>query len=65
MSWCEDQRMNWITETLEIFGFINRKHLMKKFQISNIQAAKDLAYYQKWNPEMMTYNLKNKRYEAS
>jgi hypothetical protein len=31
--WFEQQRMDWIAETLRIFGFINREHLMRKFGI--------------------------------
>lgn len=34
MAWAEDYRQEWIGETLRVFGFINRAHLMRKFGIS-------------------------------
>ena len=34
-------RQDWIDETLRIFGFIQRKHLERKFDISPQQATKD------------------------
>jgi hypothetical protein len=64
MTWCEQQRMDWITETLRVFGFINREHLQRKFGISQPQASKDLNRYAKRNPGAMRYNLSAKRYEA-
>lgn len=65
MAWCEDQRMHWITETLRVFGFINRDHLQRKFGISQPQASKDLNAYARANPKAMRYNLSAKRYEAA
>jgi hypothetical protein len=62
MNWCEAQRMEWIAETLRVFGYINREHLMRKFGISQPQASKDLAAYQRRYPDAMRYSLHEKRY---
>lgn len=63
MKWFENFRQDWIYETLEIFGFINREHLMKKFKISVAQASWDLALFQKNHPGIIAYNPSTKRYE--
>jgi DeoR/GlpR family transcriptional regulator of sugar metabolism len=60
--WFRQQRMDWIAETLRVFGFINREHLMKKFGISQPQASKDLTDYQRAHPGTVTYDLSAKRY---
>jgi DNA polymerase I-like protein with 3'-5' exonuclease and polymerase domains len=64
MHWFEQQRMEWITESLRVFGFINRAHLQKKFGISQPQASKDLQTYMRRFPHAMRYDLSAKRYEA-
>lgn len=64
MNWCEQQRMDWIAESLRVFGFINREHVMRKFRISQPQASKDLNTYMRRFPHAMQYNLSAKRYEA-
>ncbi len=65
MSWFGDQRQKWIAETLDIFGFINREHIMRKFGVSVPQASADLRDFQKQNPEAITYNKSAKRYEKA
>lgn len=62
--WAKRQRMEWIQETLRIFGFINREHLMRKFEISMPQAAKDFSDFQKIWPDAMEYDLSQKKYVA-
>ena len=64
MNWCEEQRQNFIAETLEVFGFINREHLMRKFGISQPQASLYLAAFRRDNPAAMTYDVSAKRYIA-
>lgn len=64
MTWFEQHRMDWIAETLRIFGFINREHLQLKFGISQPQASKDLNAFAERFPGRMRYNLSTKRYEA-
>jgi hypothetical protein len=56
--------MDWIAETLRIFGFINREHLMRKFGVSMPQASKDLNAFLRAHPTAMTYDLSGKRYVA-
>lgn len=62
-NWFQQQRMAWIRETVEIFGFINREHLTKKFGISQPQASIDLAYFMTHtSPKMIEYDASAKRY---
>lgn len=65
MRWFEEQRQAWIAEMLEIYGFIGREQLMKKFGISTAQCAIDFGEFQTANPGAMTYNLSSKRYEVA
>lgn len=64
MRWFEQHRQEWIAETLRVFGFIQRQHLMKKFGISTPQASADLQLFQKENPGVMEYDTRSKRYVA-
>lgn len=64
MNWFAQHRQDWIEDTLFVFGFINRDHLMRKFGVSVVQASKDLQAFQRMNPGAMTYNATTKRYEA-
>ena len=64
MRWFEQHRMEWIAETLRVFGFINREHLERKFGISTPQASYDLSEFQRLHPKAMTYNKSTKRYEV-
>jgi hypothetical protein len=61
-SWADDYRQNWIAETLRVFGFINRVHLMRKFDISTPQAANDFARFMRERPGAMTYDKSRKCY---
>lgn len=63
--WFEQHRMDWIAETLRVFGFINREHLQRKFYISTPQASADLAAFQRAHPSAMTYDSSAKRYVAN
>lgn len=65
MRWFENHRMEWIAETVTIFGFINREHLIRKFGISVPQASTDLNRFQRLNPKSISYNKSAKRYEAA
>mgnify|MGYP000868154754 CR=1 FL=1 len=62
MAWAEDYRQNWIAETIRVFGFINRTHLMRKFGISSQQASHDLGVFQTLRPGVMAYDKNAKRY---
>jgi hypothetical protein len=63
--WFEQQRLDWIAETLRVFGFINRGHLQRKFDISKPQASADLAAFMRAHPTAMTYDRSAKRYVAT
>lgn len=65
MRWFENHRMDWIAETLRVFRFINRSHLIRKFGISEPQASNDLRTFQGQHPKAMKYNVKTRRYEAA
>lgn len=63
--WFIRYRQEWIAETIRIFGFINRIHLERKFEVSTLQASHDLSLFQRENPGVIEYNRKTKRYEAT
>jgi len=63
-NWFAEKRIEWIAESLRIFGFINRTHLMLKFGISNAQAALDFKLFNARYPDAMTYDAGQKRYIA-
>lgn len=63
MNWFAEHRQQWIAETLYVFGFINREHIIRKFRVSVPQASMDLREFQKNNPGIVTYNKSVKRYE--
>lgn len=62
MRWFEQQRQEWIAETIDIFGFINREHIMRKFGVSMPQASIDLQTFQQENPHIIRYDASAKRY---
>lgn len=62
-SWFVRQRQEWIAETIEIFGFINREHIERKFGVSTPQASMDLRQFQTEHPGAIEYNRSSKRYE--
>lgn len=64
MSWFTVQRQSWILETVEIFGFINREHLVRKFGVSIPQASADIKLFIAENPGKIIYNATTKRYEV-
>ncbi len=62
LSWAVEQRLAWIKETVEIFGFINREHIEKKFWVSSQQASTDLRIVQERWPGLIAYNASQKQY---
>jgi len=64
-TWFASHRVAWIVETLSIFGFINRAHVMRKFDVSEAQAAKDLRDVLQQYPGLMTYDTTEKRYVST
>ena len=64
MTWFQRQRMDWIAECLRIYGYINRIHLVRKFDISAQQASTDLTGFSEANPGRMKYDPRRKTYVA-
>lgn len=65
MNWFNNHRQEWIAETLRVFGFIQRQHLMRKFGISMPQASADLKAFIQSNPDAIVYDPHNKRYVSA
>lgn len=63
--WFEQHRMEWIEETLRIFGSINREHLVRKFGISTQQASGDLNRFMRLHPDAISYDLSAKKFVAT
>ena len=62
MRYFEKLRVEWIIESLEIFGFINREHVCKKFGVTSQIASKDFGTVQKLHPHLMRYDTSTKCY---
>lgn len=62
MSWFVDYRLAWIAEIIDIFGYINREHLARKFRISIAQASLDLNEFQRRHPGAIEYDATAKRF---
>ena len=63
-NWFTETRIAWIKESVEIFDFVNRVHIQKKFGISTPQASYDLAEAMRRWPCLMAYDKSEKRYVA-
>lgn len=64
-TWFQDYRIAWIKESVEIFGFIQREHIQKKFGVSVPQASADIGDCMEEHPGLMVYNKSAKRYERA
>ena len=65
MNWFASHRQEWIADMLQVYGFITRGHMVRKFGISNAQAAIDFRAFNEANPEAMTYDNRKKIYLAA
>jgi hypothetical protein len=63
--WYKQYRLNWIAESLRVYGFINREHIERKFGLSTPQASIDIRDFQKLYPDAIQYDVKTKRYIAN
>ena len=61
--WLKNHRLDWIKESVEIFGTINRVHVQMKFGISTPQASIDIRDAMDRWPNLMEYDKSAKRYE--
>lgn len=57
----KDMRVGWILETIRLFGFINRHHVERKFDVSTPQASQDLRDACDLDPGI-SYDKSAKRY---
>ena len=63
--WYKTYRMEWIAESLRVYGFINREHIQRKFGLSTPQASKDMNEFQRLHPDTVTYDLHLKKFVAN
>lgn len=63
--WYKNFRLAWIAESLRVYGFINRKHIQRKFGISQAQCSVDLRDFQRLNPGVFRYDLPGKIYVST
>lgn len=64
LTWAQEFRAAWIAEMVQIYGYIRREHVMKKFRVSALQASHDMATARKIAPDLMSYDPSEKRYVA-
>lgn len=62
MNWYAQQRQNWISEMLNIYGYINRSHIVAKFGCSPQSAGNDLTKFQASNAAWVQYDPRRKAY---
>jgi hypothetical protein len=62
MNWFKNHRLEWIAESLRVYGFINREHLETKFGISTPQASMDLRDFRGKFPKCIKYDKSLKCY---
>jgi hypothetical protein len=62
MRYFEQLRIGWIIEMVEIYGFINRDHVSKKFGVTHQVASSDFGKVQKLHPHLMRYDTSAKCY---
>lgn len=62
MRYFESLRVHWIVEMIGIYGFINRGHVMRKFDVTAAVASKDFRTVMKSYPDLMEYDVNWKCY---
>jgi len=62
MRYFEQLRIAWIIEMIEIYGFINRSHVSKKFGVTVQVASSDFDKVKKLHPHLMQYDNNQKCY---
>jgi hypothetical protein len=64
MRWAKRQRLNFIRDTLLLYGRINRADLTERFEISVPQASIDIRDARAEWPSLMAYDATAKCYVA-
>lgn len=66
MRWFEQERIEWIAKRVEAMepkkSRLNRSDIMQKFEISEVQASKDLQTFQRMFPGVIWYDSHDKCY---
>lgn len=62
LKYYQRERMEWIADCLRVYGFVNRKHIMRKFGMSHPQASSDMTLFRRRNPGAVKYDLSNKMF---
>ena len=65
LNWYVRQRREWIGEMLRIYGFINRSHIVAKFDCSPQLAGHDLTAFQTDNPDWVRYDPRRRAYVST
>ncbi|MDI3335848.1 hypothetical protein QKW60_05485 [Defluviimonas aestuarii] len=65
MTWFVEKRIEWIGEMIRVYGFINREHIERMFDVSTPQASLDLREFQRRFPDAVTYDRSAKRYVSN
>lgn len=65
VSWAKEQRLLFLADMLRVYGSIGRIHLMRKFRISNAQAALDFKLFKQQHPDTMRYDKHKRIYVAN
>ena len=65
MRWFEKERIEWIAKrvgTMEPTMRLNRSDIMRQFEVSEVQASKDLQTFQRMFPGTIWYDSHDKCY---
>jgi hypothetical protein len=65
MKWFARERISFIQWHLDRCGFINRGHIVNKFEVSTQQASMDLRTYMRLYPNAIYYDKSTRRYRKS
>jgi hypothetical protein len=65
LNYFQRKRLKFINNMIWVYGYIQRGHLMRRFGISETQAAQDIEVVQKTFPHLMVYNRQLKCYVHS
>jgi hypothetical protein len=60
-----DARAIWILESVAVYGFVSRRHVIRQFGVSTRAAAALLASVAAAYPDRLRYNPSAKHYEGS
>lgn len=65
LTWAQEYRLNWIAEMLDIYGYVNRQHIMRKFRLSTPQASADMKLFGEHFPNTAIYDKSAKCYRPA